>query len=194
MILPPFASSFEVNLCIFVLHIYIYIFYTYTLFIHTHIHIYVYIHIYTYCTQHNFRINCSIPCPAQILAVCLNSFFVIYQSFASAALNVFECMKIDSGTVSGSTPAYYAKFQQVCTQYLHQTNTTVCKILQPCLDGPSQQAISPSGYWVLDMDQACYQGQHLTMWTPIGAVVSAIVCLGIPLLTALPIFINRSVQ
>ena len=103
-------------------------------------------------------------------------------------------MKIDSGTVSGSTPAYYAKFQQVCTQYLHQTNTTVCKILQPYLDGPSQQAISPSGYWVLDMDQACYKGQHLTMWTPIGAVVSAIVCLGIPLLTALPIFINRSVQ
>ena len=44
----------------------------------------------------------------------VNACFVVYQSFASAALNVFACMKIDSGDVSGSTPSYYANFQQVC--------------------------------------------------------------------------------
>ena len=50
---------------------------------------------------------------AQLLAVAINACFVVYQGWASAALNAFACQMIDSGAVSLTTPAYYADYQRV---------------------------------------------------------------------------------
>jgi hypothetical protein len=53
------------------------------------------------------------------------------------------------------------------------------------------QATNPNGYWQLNMNQACYEGEHWYKWTPIGIVMSIVICLGIPLATFLPVFLNR---
>ena len=42
------------------------------------------------------------------------------------------------------------------------------------------------------MNQACYEGQHLRRWTPIGVAASLLICFGIPALSALPIWIHRN--
>ncbi len=56
---------------------------------------------------------------------------------------------------------------------------------------PNLQAANPNGYWRLNMNQACYEGEHWSKWTPIGIVMSIVVCLGIPFVTFLPVFLNR---
>jgi hypothetical protein len=53
------------------------------------------------------------PLYQQLIAVVINAFFVVYQGWASAALNIFACQKIDTGLVDETTPSYYANFQQV---------------------------------------------------------------------------------
>ncbi|GAX80748.1 hypothetical protein CEUSTIGMA_g8183.t1 [Chlamydomonas eustigma] len=105
------------------------------------------------------------PLHQQLLAVLINACFVVYQGWASSALSVFACQLIDTGVMDPSTPSYYAQFQQ---------------------------AAAPHGYWLLNMNQACYQGTHLSKWTPVGAVTSIIISIGIPTLTALPIYLNRN--
>ena len=41
------------------------------------------------------------------------------------------------------------------------------------------------------MNQACYEGSHLSKLTPIGVVTSFFICLGIPLLSFLPVYFHR---
>lgn len=54
------------------------------------------------------------------------------------------------------------------------------------------QATNPYGYWQINMNQACYQGEHLSTWTPVGAVMSFVIGFGIPLLMFLPVYLNRT--
>ncbi|KAG1656928.1 hypothetical protein FOA52_008176 [Chlamydomonas sp. UWO 241] len=89
------------------------------------------------------------PLHLQLFAVLINSFFVLYEGWASAALSPFACQDIDDGTVLESEEYYYANYQQ---------------------------AVNSRGYWQLNMNQACYKGEHLSKWTPIGIVMSIIVC------------------
>lgn len=41
------------------------------------------------------------------------------------------------------------------------------------------------------MDQACYSGEHMSVWVPIGSVLIAFVCVGIPLMTFLVMWRHR---
>ncbi|KAG2445388.1 hypothetical protein HXX76_000010 [Chlamydomonas incerta] len=54
-----------------------------------------------------------------------------------------------------------------------------------------QLAAAEHGYWIQDMNQACYTGVHLLFWVPIGAVFIALVCFGIPLLSFVAIWKHR---
>ena len=53
------------------------------------------------------------------------------------------------------------------------------------------QATAPNGYWQLNMNQACYQGNHLHKWTPIGSVMSFVIGCGVPFIMFLPVYLNR---
>ncbi|KAG2438083.1 hypothetical protein HXX76_005692 [Chlamydomonas incerta] len=48
------------------------------------------------------------------------------------------------------------------------------------------------GYWLLNMNQECYAGEHAALWIPIGVVCIIIICLGIPLLTFMVTFMHRT--
>ncbi|KAG2453009.1 hypothetical protein HYH02_002345 [Chlamydomonas schloesseri] len=52
-------------------------------------------------------------------------------------------------------------------------------------------ATAEHGYWIQDMNQACYTGVHLAFWVPIGAVFIVLVCFGIPLLSFMAIWKHR---
>ena len=60
-----------------------------------------------------------------------------------------------------------------------------------CLCSLHPQATAPNGYWQLNMNQACYQGLHLSKWTPIGVVTSFFICLGIPFLMFITVWVHR---
>ncbi|GIL65298.1 hypothetical protein Vafri_19096 [Volvox africanus] len=47
------------------------------------------------------------------------------------------------------------------------------------------------GYWILNMNQECYLGQHARVWVPIGIVCIFIICAGIPLLTFMATWTHR---
>jgi hypothetical protein len=53
------------------------------------------------------------PLYLQLAAVAIISAFVVYEGWCSAALSVFSCQYIDSGTVEDTLPPYYANFQAV---------------------------------------------------------------------------------
>ncbi len=59
------------------------------------------------------------------------------------------------------------------------------------LPGEHQEAIARHGYWLRDLSQACYEGVHLQVYVPIGAVAVAVVCLGPPVLSALIVWHHR---
>lgn len=48
------------------------------------------------------------------------------------------------------------------------------------------------GYWLLNMNQECYAGEHAALWIPIGVVCIIVICLGIPLLTFMVTFMHRT--
>ncbi|GIL65290.1 hypothetical protein Vafri_19092 [Volvox africanus] len=48
------------------------------------------------------------------------------------------------------------------------------------------------GYWILNMNQECYLGQHARVWVPIGIVCIFIICAGIPLLTFMATWTHRT--
>ncbi|KAG1678483.1 hypothetical protein FOA52_014514 [Chlamydomonas sp. UWO 241] len=110
----------------------------------------------------------TMPLRHQLVAVGINAAFVVYQGWASAALNAFACLTLDDGIPSESQPewaGYYASFQR---------------------------ATATHGYWQLNMDQACYAGRHLSLWTPVGVLCSCVICLGVPLAMFLPLWLQRS--
>ncbi|KAG2432600.1 hypothetical protein HXX76_008940 [Chlamydomonas incerta] len=55
-----------------------------------------------------------------------------------------------------------------------------------------QLATAGSGYWVRDMNQACYTGYHSSTWLPLGIAFIAIVCVGVPFLSAFVLWLNRN--
>ncbi|KAG2450703.1 hypothetical protein HYH02_004541 [Chlamydomonas schloesseri] len=48
------------------------------------------------------------------------------------------------------------------------------------------------GYWLLNMNQECYSGEHAALWIPIGVVCIIVICLGIPFLTFMVTFTHRT--
>lgn len=63
--------------------------------------------------------------------------------------------------------------------------------LKHILHNHLHQATASFGYWILNTNQACYAGDHASFWVPLGGAASVLICLGIPLLTALPVWIYR---
>ncbi|KAG2451053.1 hypothetical protein HYH02_004321 [Chlamydomonas schloesseri] len=55
----------------------------------------------------------------------------------------------------------------------------------------NQRAVWSQGWWVRDMNQQCYQGTHLNKWVPIGSVSFAVLCLAMPVVCAVMLFIHR---
>ncbi|KAG2491319.1 hypothetical protein HYH03_010325 [Edaphochlamys debaryana] len=47
------------------------------------------------------------------------------------------------------------------------------------------------GYWLMNMNQECYTGEHARVWVPLGVVCIFLVCLGIPLLTFTVLWVHR---
>ncbi|GFR52729.1 hypothetical protein Agub_g15283 [Astrephomene gubernaculifera] len=45
-----------------------------------------------------------------------------------------------------------------------------------------QLAQGAHGYWILNMNQECYSGEHSRVWVPLGITCIILVCLGIPFL------------
>ncbi|KAG2448430.1 hypothetical protein HYH02_006322 [Chlamydomonas schloesseri] len=39
-----------------------------------------------------------------------------------------------------------------------------------------QKATAPWGYWIRDMNTACYAGTHMAVWVPVGAVCTIVFC------------------
>jgi hypothetical protein len=60
----------------------------------------------------------SLTC-TQLLAVLINSCFVLYQGWASAALYPFACQMIDIGLLPAGEPPYYAEFQKAGGAHHH---------------------------------------------------------------------------
>ncbi|KXZ43732.1 hypothetical protein GPECTOR_82g266 [Gonium pectorale] len=54
-----------------------------------------------------------------------------------------------------------------------------------------QQATWRYGYWIRDMQQACYTGRHLGLYVPIGVISVALTCFLPPLLSFLLLWRNR---
>ncbi|GIL61103.1 hypothetical protein Vafri_15500, partial [Volvox africanus] len=48
------------------------------------------------------------------------------------------------------------------------------------------------GYWILNMNQECYLGNHSKVWVPIGIACIFIICVGIPLLTFMVTWTHRT--
>ncbi|GIL88007.1 hypothetical protein Vretifemale_16001, partial [Volvox reticuliferus] len=55
-----------------------------------------------------------------------------------------------------------------------------------------QLATWGKGYWILNMNQECYLGNHARIWVPIGIVCIFIICAGIPLLTFMATWTHRT--
>ncbi|GIM01577.1 hypothetical protein Vretimale_6365 [Volvox reticuliferus] len=55
-----------------------------------------------------------------------------------------------------------------------------------------QLATWGKGYWILNMNQECYLGNHGRIWVPIGIVCIFIICAGIPLLTFMATWTHRT--
>ncbi|KXZ43731.1 hypothetical protein GPECTOR_82g265 [Gonium pectorale] len=69
-----------------------------------------------------------------------------------------------------------------------------CYRVDDGVNGPfpeRQLATWRSGYWIRDMQQACYAGRHLGMYVPIGVVAVIFVCLLPPLLSFLLLWFKR---
>ncbi|KAG2501455.1 hypothetical protein HYH03_001235 [Edaphochlamys debaryana] len=54
-----------------------------------------------------------------------------------------------------------------------------------------QQATSDSGYWMTNMDLACYAGEHATLYVPVGIVAVLLVCAGPPIASAILLYLHR---
>ncbi|KAG2501446.1 hypothetical protein HYH03_001229 [Edaphochlamys debaryana] len=54
-----------------------------------------------------------------------------------------------------------------------------------------QQATSDSGYWMTNMDLACYAGEHATLYVPVGIVAVLLVCAGPPIASAILLYMHR---
>ena len=133
------------------------------------------------CTPHRL-LDEHMPLGQQLLAVVINACFVVFQGWSSAALSSFACLPVDPPQPSPSTSS--------------SSSSSASQEASPASLLPSyyslyQLASSPGGYWIMNMNQQCYSGFHQSVWMPIGAVTSILICLGIPLLTLLPVLVLR---
>ncbi|GFR52977.1 hypothetical protein Agub_g15666 [Astrephomene gubernaculifera] len=106
----------------------------------------------------------KLPLGKQLFLVLMVTCFIMMPNWATEALSIFACYRLDDGQVGSGMSESYVQFQRATWKY---------------------------GYWIRDMNQQCYAGQHLTLWVPIGVVSVVLLCLTMPLLTAGLLFANR---
>ncbi|PNG99416.1 hypothetical protein TSOC_014806, partial [Tetrabaena socialis] len=97
-------------------------------------------------------VDTAVRVPQQLLTVLLVGCFVLYAGWCQAALSVFTCFRVDVvGEQAGEEG-----------------------------DLSGLQAAWRYGYWVRDMNAACYTGAHLRVYVPIGVVAFLLFCVGPP--------------
>ncbi|GFR52978.1 hypothetical protein Agub_g15667 [Astrephomene gubernaculifera] len=108
--------------------------------------------------------NPKLPLEKQMFLALMVGCFMLMPDWATEALSIFACYRLDDGQVDDNVSSNYAQFQLATWKY---------------------------GYWIRDMNQQCYTGRHLTLWVPIGVVAVVVMCLAMPLTTAMLLYMHR---
>ncbi|EFJ43306.1 hypothetical protein VOLCADRAFT_106884 [Volvox carteri f. nagariensis] len=141
----------------------------------------------------------------QLGVVLMAAVFILYPSWANAALSTFACYPIDDG--EGSFPETQQASVRLAAgpeaQHVHRTARLLILFNQTdvarcrggrCLQYSGKlsykyamwwlsQATWRYGYWVRNMQAMCYSGDHLHVYVPIGVVAVVVFCVLPPLVS-----------
>ncbi|KAG2444135.1 hypothetical protein HYH02_009075 [Chlamydomonas schloesseri] len=111
-------------------------------------------------------VDYSVSLLGQLWVVAMIGVFIMYPGWANASLSVFTCYGIDPTPASA-----IAKGQMFWDRFL---------------------ATWKYGYWIRDLQQECYTGQHLSVAVPIGITAVCLFCIVPPLLSFVLLWRRRN--
>eukprot|EP00198_Chlamydomonas_reinhardtii_P003019 XP_001692355.1 predicted protein [Chlamydomonas reinhardtii] len=111
------------------------------------------------------QVDGAVSLPEQLWVVALVGVFIMYPGWANASLSVFTCYHIDPQPAAAQRAA------------------------EPFWD--RYRATWQYGYWIRNMQQECYSGEHLAAAVPIGVVAVCLFLIFPPLLSFLLLWRHR---